>query len=293
MNYLSASITARIIEQVKIQLPQILPKEVSNFAPPEIQRIVTESLEHAVLAKESSQPKSTYEATASLTKFELKKILINKMDESQLYLTAGEHRECYDGLIKSYDLDKSLFATYDKVSARGLKKRKTSTDAEPTQGPIIKELKFGSSKGGKSQSKSFGKSAHAEEPEFVVADSDLHKIRRKYGTPQQGPTQSWLLTLASSADKPSKTFDELMSTPIDFYAYISMGLEDHQSDSRNPVRSSIQTSQRLMRSDELYKFSDGTLTRLRISLDDNTKNIQMKYLPQRRWILLEKKELIS
>ncbi|GJZ43470.1 hypothetical protein Tco_0590725 [Tanacetum coccineum] len=54
MNYLSASITARITEQVKIQLPQILPKEVSNFAPPDIQRMVTESLEHAVLAKESS-----------------------------------------------------------------------------------------------------------------------------------------------------------------------------------------------------------------------------------------------
>ncbi|GKB52950.1 hypothetical protein Tco_0903703 [Tanacetum coccineum] len=39
---------------------------------------------------------------------------------------------------------------------------------------------------------------------------------------------------------------------------------------------------RLMRSDELYKFSDGTLTRLRTSLDDITKNIQMEYLPQRR-----------
>ncbi|GJZ94382.1 hypothetical protein Tco_0666585 [Tanacetum coccineum] len=39
-------------------------------------------------------------------------------------------------------------------------------------------------------------------------------------TPQQGPTQSWLMTLAATADKPSKTFDELMSTPIDFSAHI-------------------------------------------------------------------------
>ncbi|GKD16606.1 hypothetical protein Tco_1205764 [Tanacetum coccineum] len=46
---------------------------------------------------------------------------------------------------------------------------------------------------------------------------------------------------------------------------------------------------RLMRSDELYKFSDGTLTRLRSSLDDITKNIQMEYLPKRRWSSLEKK----
>nr|GEV00296.1 uncharacterized mitochondrial protein AtMg00810-like [Tanacetum cinerariifolium] len=46
---------------------------------------------------------------------------------------------------------------------------------------------------------------------------------------------------------------------------------------------------RLMRSDELYKFSDGTLTRLLTSLKDITKNIHMRYLPKRRWSSLEKK----
>ncbi|GJU41632.1 hypothetical protein Tco_1194589 [Tanacetum coccineum] len=61
MSYLSASITAKITKQVKIQLPQILLKEVSKFDPLMIKSMVTESLEHAVLAKESSQPKSTYE----------------------------------------------------------------------------------------------------------------------------------------------------------------------------------------------------------------------------------------
>ncbi|GKC73897.1 hypothetical protein Tco_1119780 [Tanacetum coccineum] len=44
-----------------------------------------------------------------------------------------------------------------------------------------------------------------------------------------------------------------------------------------------------MRSDELYKFSDRTLTGLRTSLDDITKNIRMEYLPKRRWSTLEKK----
>ncbi|GKA42567.1 hypothetical protein Tco_0735227 [Tanacetum coccineum] len=242
--------------------------------------MVTESLEHAVLAKESSQPKSTYEATSSLTEFELKKIHIDKMDESQSYLTAPEHRECYDGLIKFYDLDKSLFSTYDKVyslkisrkdkdkdedpsagSNRGLKKRKTSKDAEPTKGLKAKESQSGLSKGTMSQSKSSGKSVQSEEPEFEVADSDMPqdqdenlvkddeepkgKVASKRDwftkpkqleeptdpdwnvgkTPKQGPTQSWLMTLASSADKPLKTFNELMSTPIDFSAYIVNGLK--------------------------------------------------------------------
>ncbi|GJT91114.1 hypothetical protein Tco_1079959 [Tanacetum coccineum] len=40
-----------------------------------------------------------------------------------------------------------------------------------------------------------------------------------------------------------------------------------------------QRRNRLMCSDELYKFSDGTLTRLRTSLDNITKNIRMEYLP--------------
>ncbi|GKE52887.1 hypothetical protein Tco_1488043 [Tanacetum coccineum] len=46
---------------------------------------------------------------------------------------------------------------------------------------------------------------------------------------------------------------------------------------------------RLMRSDELYKFSDGTLTRLLSSFEDITKNIYMTYFPNRRWSTLEKK----
>ncbi|GJV95851.1 putative reverse transcriptase domain-containing protein [Tanacetum coccineum] len=46
---------------------------------------------------------------------------------------------------------------------------------------------------------------------------------------------------------------------------------------------------RLTLSDELYKFSDGTLTRLISSLEDIAKNIDMEYLPKRRWSNLEKK----
>nr|GEV46003.1 hypothetical protein [Tanacetum cinerariifolium] len=146
MKFLSTSITARITKQIKDQLPQILLKEVSNFAPPVIQSMVTKSLEQAILDKESSQPQYLYEAATMLTDFELKKILINKRDKSESYLAAPEHKECYKGLKNSYDLDKTIFSTYGKVyslkrsrkdkdedpsagSDRGLKKRKTSKDA--------------------------------------------------------------------------------------------------------------------------------------------------------------------
>ncbi|GKC51766.1 hypothetical protein Tco_1074511 [Tanacetum coccineum] len=200
------SIKDIIKDEVKSQLPQILPKEVSDFATPVIQSAINESLENNILAKSSSQPKSTYEAATSLT----------------------EDRD-----------DKDKNEGPSAGSDQGLKKRKKSKDAKPTKGLKTKESKSSSSKGTKSQSKSSGKSAQAEEPEFEVADSDMpHNQKGNLEpkeptdpdwnvdkTPQQGPTQSWLMTLASTADKPSKTFDELMSTPIDFSTYIMNDLK--------------------------------------------------------------------
>ncbi|GJU05621.1 hypothetical protein Tco_1122051 [Tanacetum coccineum] len=162
----------RIKEQVKDQLPQILPKELFNFAPPVIEKLIKESRDEVTLAK-------------------LKKILLDKMEKSKSYLMAPEHQDCYDGLKKSYALDKDFFYSYDVYSLkrgrkykdkdkdpsagsdRGLKKRKTSKDAEPTTCQKKKDSTSGSSKGTKSQPKSFGKSVQSEEPLFVVADSDM------------------------------------------------------------------------------------------------------------------------
>ncbi|GJU28349.1 hypothetical protein Tco_1166970 [Tanacetum coccineum] len=212
--------------------------------------MVKESLEDAVLAKESSQPQSSYETAATLTEFELKKILIDKMDKSKSYLADPEHRECYEGLKKSYDLNKSIFSTYGKVyslkksrrdkdedpfagSERGLKKRKTGKDASPaTEEP---EFKVVDSDMTQDQEENLGKDD--EEPKEKVAskrdwftkptqpqeptDPDWNVDK----TPQQGQNQSWLMTLASSAKKPSKTFEELMSTLIDFSVFIINGLK--------------------------------------------------------------------
>ncbi|GKA19813.1 hypothetical protein Tco_0699728 [Tanacetum coccineum] len=68
-----------IKDEVNTQVPQILPKEISDFATLVIQSTITESLKNVILAKSSSQPQSTYEAAVSLTEFELKKILLDKI----------------------------------------------------------------------------------------------------------------------------------------------------------------------------------------------------------------------
>ncbi|GKG00148.1 hypothetical protein Tco_0301838 [Tanacetum coccineum] len=45
---------------------------------------------------------------------------------------------------------------------------------------------------------------------------------------------------------------------------------------------------KLIRIDELHKFSDGTLNDVRITLDDILKRIRMKYLPQTYWRNVDK-----
>ncbi|GKE31855.1 hypothetical protein Tco_1451177 [Tanacetum coccineum] len=203
------------------------------------------------------------------------------MEKSESYLAALEHQDCYDSLKKSYDLDKDFFFSYDVYSLKrsrkekdkdedpsagsnqGLKKRKLSKDAEPTIGPKKKDSTSGSSKGTKSQPKSFRKSVQSEEPVFKVAYSDMPHDQKenlcdnkdeprnktasrrdwfKKPTPpqeptdpnwyigktmQERPTQNWFMTLAASTPtyKSLKDFYELMRTPIDFSGYILNGLK--------------------------------------------------------------------
>nr|GEW86138.1 hypothetical protein [Tanacetum cinerariifolium] len=298
------------------------------------------------MEKASSQPQSSYEAAATLTEFELKKILIDKMNSSESYLTASKHRECYDGLIKSYNLDKVFFSSYDVYSLK-----------QPTISPKTKDSSSKSSKGTKSQPKSSGKSVHVEEPEFEVGDTD---------TPQgqegnQGPAFKLLKGTCSNYAELEYDFEECykalsekldwenpeggdypfdlskplplithgnrQSVPVEFFInndlkylqggistmtyttsttktkaaqYDLSGIED-MNRLKNLLRDDVadfaialrmftgSLRNRLMRSDELYKFSDGTLTRLLSSLEDITKNIDMEYLPKRRWSTLEKK----
>ncbi|GJS33881.1 hypothetical protein Tco_0532263, partial [Tanacetum coccineum] len=108
------------------------------------------------------------------------------------------------------------------------KKRNTSKDVEPSRGSKSKESKSSSSKGSKSQSKSSGKSTQ-DQPNFEEASKyDWFKKPKRPPTPDCDwndgkqidfrPPHTWISKIAK-AGKPPHTFDELMSTPIDFSAY--------------------------------------------------------------------------
>ncbi|GJX19696.1 hypothetical protein Tco_0222373 [Tanacetum coccineum] len=138
----------------------------------------------------------TYEAAASLIEFELKKILLYKLEKSKSYRAAKQQRDLYDALIKSYQLNKDLFDSYGKAyslkrghedkdkcedplagSDQGLKQRKTSKDIEPLAGSKSKDSKSSSSKGTKSHPKSSRKFVQAEEPVFKTADNKMQQVQ--------------------------------------------------------------------------------------------------------------------
>ncbi|GJU92953.1 hypothetical protein Tco_1317709 [Tanacetum coccineum] len=214
---------------------------------PESSPLIKESRDEVTLAK------STYEAASTLTEFELKKILLDKMKKSESYLTAPEHRYCYDGLKKSYALKKYFFYSYDVYSLkrgredkdkdedpsagsdRGLKKRKTSKDAELTTGLKKKDSTSGSSKGTKTQPKSSGKSVQSEEQVFEVADSDMPQDHKgntgdnEYEPRKETASRSDWFKKPTPPQEPTDPdwhdFDELMSTPIDFSSYVLNSLK--------------------------------------------------------------------
>ncbi|GKA57047.1 hypothetical protein Tco_0756235 [Tanacetum coccineum] len=190
------SIKALIKEEVNTQLPQILPQAVSDFSNHVIEKNVTESVEAAVLTRSSSQPTSTYEAAASHSEFKFTKILIDKMEKNKLYDKADYKKKLYDALVESYNTDKDLFDSYGEVfslkrsrdekdkdrdpsagSDRVTKRRKSSKDAESSRDSRSKEKKSSrtSKDASQTQHKSFGESAHAEEPSHTVEESGMQQ----------------------------------------------------------------------------------------------------------------------
>ncbi|GJV28130.1 hypothetical protein Tco_1384578 [Tanacetum coccineum] len=328
--------------------------------------MVTESLEHVVLANESSQPQSSYEATATLTEFEFKKILIDQMDK--MYTLKRSRKD------KDKDEDPSA------GSDRGLKKRKTSKDAEPATGPKVlvdyflnNDLKY--LQGGistmtnttsltktkaaqydlpgigdmvlniwvhvkvaydkhalwgishwREQRKSFygyarglqsrhdvysmkrilavtqvevmRKHGYGYLKKIIVrrADNDLYRFKEgDFPCLRINDIEDMLLLVVQNR-LINLLDDDVFKFAIALRMFTRSLVIQKKIDPYTPYQDPhgfiyVENNgrNRLMRSDKLYKFSDRTITGLRISLDDITKNIQMEYLPKRKWSTLEKK----
>ncbi|GJX76783.1 hypothetical protein Tco_0323594 [Tanacetum coccineum] len=145
----------QVKEQVKAQVSKILPK---------IKKTVNEQLEAEVLTRSSNESKTSYAVATNLSKLELKKILIDKMERNKSIHRSNKQKNLY----KALDDDEEPFAG----SNGGSKRRRARKELESISKPKEKTSKsLGKSKeGSKSHHKSAGESTQAEEPMHIAKD---------------------------------------------------------------------------------------------------------------------------
>nr|GEV09359.1 hypothetical protein [Tanacetum cinerariifolium] len=113
-------------EQVKVQVSKILPK---------IEHTVNEQLEVEVLTRSSNSSKTSYDVVADLSKMELKKILIEKMEGNKSIQRSNEQRNLYKALVEAYKSDKIILDTYeDTVTLKRRRDDNADKDEEPSAG---------------------------------------------------------------------------------------------------------------------------------------------------------------
>ncbi|GJY09455.1 hypothetical protein Tco_0377640 [Tanacetum coccineum] len=194
-------------------------------------------MEHA---RKQQVPKETIDSsdTTELEEFDQKTTLFQEMTNSKSFNRSPKQRSLYHALMESILEDEEA-----------MDKGKTNKDIEPSKKAKSTESSKGTSK---SQPKSTGKSAQAEETVFEAGDTQgsqnlgddmgntdeppvvnvdpkfwfkkpeipptLDPEWNKGKSVENKPTK-WLSELAK-AEKPSRTFDDLMSTPIYFSAFV-------------------------------------------------------------------------
>nr|GEU69968.1 hypothetical protein [Tanacetum cinerariifolium] len=192
-NYLASKIKEAVDVAVQLQTnklreeAQAKNQEFLN----QIEKYVTESLGAKVLVRSINQPQTSYAVAASFSKFKLKKILIDKIEENQSVNRLDIQSNLYNALVESYNSNKDIFSSNDDLvtlkrgiddqdkdedpsagSNRGSKRKRLGKEDESSKELTHKESKSTNSSkyASRSQPKSLGKSAHVEEHGQKVVD---------------------------------------------------------------------------------------------------------------------------
>ncbi|GJW59625.1 hypothetical protein Tco_0108960 [Tanacetum coccineum] len=236
----SSSIRAAVKSEVPIIVKEYLGKSLDDALHKALQRHTSEFVkEHSVLADVIDvlqQQQKPQKSDADIRKIKMEQAW--KQQEPKYTI----HKTLYHALMELILEDEDAM---DKGVADKLKKRKPDDDIDegpptgPDQGlkmkktcketePSKKAKSTGTYKGTtKSQPKSTGKSAQAKETVFEAGDTQVTQDLREDTNPEWNegksvenkPIQKWFCDL-SKAEKPLKTFNDMMSTPIDFSAFV-------------------------------------------------------------------------
>nr|GFA80032.1 hypothetical protein [Tanacetum cinerariifolium] len=270
---------------------------------------------------------------------ELKKILIEKMENNKSIHRSDEQRNLYKALVDVYECDKIILDTYGDTVTLKRRHHDANKDEKPSAGSDR------------------GESAPAEEPmqttqdleepshqEFEIGVADDQPVAEASQHPEcstdlqstwsllemstqiiesslspnfrllNGTTTStWIRSLCvemmtsyTSSKKATSRGFAFKTLKICYCFWVKESVESYKkklnitkpgtyhsdlkrkeaytaySNPKGFIYQNKDKQNRLMRIDELHKFSDGTLN-VQTALDDRLKGIRMKYLPQAIW----------
>nr|GEX14128.1 hypothetical protein [Tanacetum cinerariifolium] len=194
-------INEQVKEQVRVQVSKILPK---------IEKTVNEQLKAEVLTHVPNSSKTSYVVAADLSEFEIKKILIEKMESNKSIHRSDQQKNLYKALVDAYECDKIILDTYGDTIT--LKRCRDDKDKD-------KEPFAGSDKGATDDQPVTKASQH---PDWFPQQAKPPTPDRAWNTTlpaTHGRIQPWISDLAKQADSRT-SFNELMDTPVDFSAFL-------------------------------------------------------------------------
>ncbi|GJU04837.1 hypothetical protein Tco_1121267 [Tanacetum coccineum] len=197
LNSLDSNIQKIINDQVKTETSKIKSK---------VEKYVTESLGAEVLIHSTNQPQTSYGIASSFSKLELKRILMDKIEENKSIDRSDVQKNLYNALVEAYNTDKDLLSSFGDA-------RKLSHPKEPTR----KESKTTSSSKGASRSQptNLNETTHLE---FITGDDDVilarevHDVRQWHPPTSPTPDYEWHITKNVSDLPPQHWITDLAQT---------------------------------------------------------------------------------
>nr|GEW48847.1 hypothetical protein [Tanacetum cinerariifolium] len=282
LNKLDENIQKIIKKQVKVKVSKILPK---------IENTVNEQLEAEVLTRSSNSSKTSYVVAADLSELELKKILIEKMKSNKSIHRSDKQRNLYKALVDAYECDKIILDTYGDTIT--LKRRRDDADKDKnpsldqTGGPREEEKEKCQSQQVLQRKRHprhlfYGFAVNRESARDVYSKRRIIIVTELQIVEWHNYKHLDWITVRRGVKSYQK---KLNLTKLDTYRSDLKCKEAYTaySNPRGFIYKNKDKQNKLMRIDELHKFSDGTLNDVRTALDDRLKGIQMKYLPQTIW----------
>nr|GFA40258.1 hypothetical protein [Tanacetum cinerariifolium] len=172
INKIDENIKKIIKEQVKIQVKEQVFKILTRM-----KKSISEQLKAEVLICLSNEAKTSHVVAANLSKLELKKILIDKIENDKSTDRSVQQKTLYKALVDAYESYKDILATYGDTVTLKRRQDDKDDDEKPTAGSNrgskrrrIRKEPESSSEPIEKSSKSTGKSAQIEEPIHIVKD---------------------------------------------------------------------------------------------------------------------------